>query len=94
MIAFKIAKLPTNTNLKQLLGVGSLAGIGFTMSIFTTTLAFREELFRDIAKISILSSLVLSMILSFIYFKLIDKKIVMPVHKKPHLAPAPSLALG
>jgi NhaA family Na+:H+ antiporter len=94
MIAFKIAKLPTNTNLKQLLGVGSLAGIGFTMSIFTTTLAFREELFRDIAKISILSSLVLSMVLSFIYFKLIDKKVVRPVHKKPHLAPAPSLALG
>ena len=68
MIAFKIAKLPTNTNLKQLLGVGSLAGIGFTMSIFTTTLAFREELFRDIAKISILSSLVLSTALSWLYF--------------------------
>jgi Na+:H+ antiporter, NhaA family len=94
MIAFKIAKLPTNTNLKQLLGVGSLAGIGFTMSIFTTTLAFREELFRDIAKISILSSLVLSMVLSFIYFKMIDKKIVIPVHKNPPLAHTPTLALG
>jgi NhaA family Na+:H+ antiporter len=95
MIAFKIAKLPTNTNLKQLLGVGSLAGIGFTMSIFTTTLAFREELFRDIAKISILSSLVLSMALSFIYFKMIDKKIAKPVHKKPSLTHLPpSLAMG
>src|SRR5258706_1212744 len=31
MISFKIAKLPTNTNLNQLLGMGSLAGIGFTM---------------------------------------------------------------
>lgn len=94
MIAFKIAKLPTNTNLKQLLGVGSLAGIGFTMSIFTTALAFREESFRDIAKISILSSLVLSTVLSFIYFKMIDKKIIKPAHNKPVLVAAKLLAMG
>ena len=95
MIAFKIAKLPTNTNLKQLLGVGSLAGIGFTMSIFTTTLAFQDELFRDIAKISILSSMILSMTLSFIYFKMIHPKVVKPVHKKPPLTQMqPSMAMG
>ena len=82
MISLKLAKLPTNTNLKQLLGVGSLAGIGFTMSIFTTTLAFHEEAFRDIAKISILGSLVFSMCLSWIYFLLLDKKIKRPVYKK------------
>lgn len=82
MISLKIAKLPTNTNLKQLLGVGSLAGIGFTMSIFTTALAFQEELYRDIAKISILSSLVLSMALSYIYFMFIDKKVIKPIFKK------------
>src|ERR1019366_10673629 len=85
MISFKVAKLPTNTNLKQLLGVGSLAGIGFTMSIFTTTLAFHEGIFRDIAKISILSSMVLSMVLSFIYFKMIHPKVVKPAHKRPPL---------
>jgi Na+:H+ antiporter, NhaA family len=95
MIAFKIAKLPTNTNLKQLLGVGSLAGIGFTMSIFTTTLAFQDELFRDIAKISILSSMILSMTLSFIYFKMIHPKVVKPLHKKPPLTQMqPSMAMG
>jgi NhaA family Na+:H+ antiporter len=94
MISFKIAKLPTNTNLKQLLGVGSLAGIGFTMSIFTTTLAFQDELFRDIAKISILSSLVLSMLLSYIYFSFIHKKVVKPVHKKPKSSYTPQLAIG
>ncbi len=94
MIAFKVAKLPTNTNLKQLLGVGSLAGIGFTMSIFTTALAFQQEIYRDIAKISILLSLVLSMILSFTYFKIIDKKIVRPSNKRIPLAKTPSLAIG
>ena len=55
MLSLKIAKLPTNTNLRQLLGMGSLAGIGFTMSIFTTSLAFQEEQYKDIAKIAILT---------------------------------------
>jgi len=76
MIALKIAKLPANTNLKQLFGVGSLAGIGFTMSIFTTALAFTSEGSQDIAKISILASLVLSTVISGIYFfAIINKKV-------------------
>jgi NhaA family Na+:H+ antiporter len=94
MVSLKIAKLPTNTNLKQLLGVGSLAGIGFTMSIFTTGLAFHEELYRDIAKISILSSLVLSMVLSYVYFIFIDKKVIKPVFKKIPVSYQPELATG
>jgi NhaA family Na+:H+ antiporter len=54
LVALRIAKLPGNTYWKQFVGMGTLAGIGFTMSIFTTTLAFGGELHRDIAKISIL----------------------------------------
>ena len=93
MIGLKIAKLPVNTNLKQLIGMGSLAGIGFTMSIFTTTLAFQSEAYRDIAKISILVSLVLSMVLSLIYFMIIEKKIsVKPILNKPQRTP--EFALG
>ncbi len=95
MISLKIAKLPTNTNLKQLLGIGSLAGIGFTMSIFTTTLAFQDELFRDIAKISILGSLVLSLLFSWIYFLILDRKIIKPVAQKtPRITYTPELAIG
>jgi NhaA family Na+:H+ antiporter len=78
----------------QLLGIGSLAGIGFTMSIFTTTLAFNDELFRDIAKISILGSLVLSMVLSWIYFSIIDKKVIKPVHNKSKFSYTPQLAMS
>jgi NhaA family Na+:H+ antiporter len=94
MISFKVAKLPTNTNLRQLLGIGSLAGIGFTMSIFTTTLAFQGEQYRDIAKIAILASLILSMMLSFIYFLILDKKVIKPVYKKLRPPYTPELALG
>ncbi len=94
MISLKIARLPTNTNLRQLLGVGSLAGIGFTMSIFTTALAFNDEVYKNIAKISILGSLVLSLCLSWIYFLVIDKKIVKPVYKKSQASFKPELAIG
>ncbi len=94
MISLKIARLPTNTNLRQLLGVGSLAGIGFTMSIFTTALAFHDEVYKDIAKISILGSLVLSLVFSWIYFLVIDKKIAKPVYKKHSPAYTPKLAMG
>src|SRR5439155_9825424 len=38
-----IASLPANTNFRQLLGVAMLGGIGFTMSIFTSTLAYNTE---------------------------------------------------
>ena len=95
MIKLKIAKLPLNTNLKQLIGVGSLAGIGFTMSIFTTTLAFSSEVNRDIAKISILASLVLSIVLSSIYFMILEaNKAGKPVIAKPRRRISPNVAIG
>jgi Na+:H+ antiporter, NhaA family len=94
MISLKIAKLPTNTNLKQLLGVGSLAGIGFTMSIFTTSLAFHDEIYKDIAKISILSSLVLSMVLSWSYFLMIERKFASTTFKKPKATFSPEMAVS
>lgn len=94
MISLKVASLPTNTNLKQLLGVGSLAGIGFTMSIFTTSLAFDQEQYKDIAKIAILVSLVLSMVISWLYFLMLEKKTVEPVYKKLRSVSAPELKLG
>jgi NhaA family Na+:H+ antiporter len=73
LVALKIAKLPSRTYWRQFLGMGSLAGIGFTMSIFTTTLAFNGEIHRDAAKISILVSMVLSLIISWMYFLVIGQ---------------------
>jgi Na+:H+ antiporter, NhaA family len=72
MVALKIARLPNHIRWSQIFGMGTLAGIGFTMSIFTTTLAFSSPAIKDIAKISILLSVVLSLVLSFVYFYLHD----------------------
>ena len=68
LVALNVASLPKNIKWKQLFGMGTLAGIGFTMSIFTTMLAFKETGLRDIAKISILVSVVVSVVVSIIYF--------------------------
>lgn len=74
LVAINMASLPRNVQWKQLFGMGTLAGIGFTMSIFTTMLAFKEESFRDIAKVSILLGVVLSLVFSMIYFMVISVK--------------------
>jgi len=72
MIKQKWANLPSQTNWHQLTGAGILAGIGFTMSIFISMLAFQDNMVQDIAKIAVLVSSVLSMIVG--YFWLAAKK--------------------
>jgi Na+:H+ antiporter, NhaA family len=80
LVALNIAHLPSNVKWKQVFGMGTLAGIGFTMSIFTTMLAFTEASFRDIAKISILFSVIASVIISYFYFRAIGtSKVNLPV---------------
>lgn len=46
--------LPVNLRWPHLLGIGLLAGIGFTMSIFITLLAFKDGLLIDSSKIAVL----------------------------------------
>jgi Na+:H+ antiporter, NhaA family len=52
--------LPGDVSWKQILGAGMLAGIGFTMSIFISLLAFNDSLTIDTAKVAILCGSVLS----------------------------------
>jgi NhaA family Na+:H+ antiporter len=89
LVVLKIAKLPSHTHWKQFLGMGTLAGIGFTMSIFTTTLAFSGEIHRDAAKISILASMVLSLMISWMYFMVIGQRA-----KSKSRAVNPEIAIG
>lgn len=70
MVGLKMADLPSNVQWKEILGMGALAGIGFTMSIFTTMLAFSDAASRNTAKISILVSVVASLVVSYLFFKM------------------------
>jgi NhaA family Na+:H+ antiporter len=50
----KISTLPADLEWKHIVGVGLLGGIGFTMSIFVTLLAFNDASFIDSSKIAIM----------------------------------------
>ncbi len=70
-IAVKVGlcKLPSDLNWKSVLGVGFLGGIGFTMSIFITLLAFDSETVINNAKFIILLSSLTAGILGFLFLK-------------------------
>ena len=73
---FGITKKPNNASWFDVFAVSVLAGIGFTMSIFVSELAFKgalEEL--NASKISILSASVISIVLAFIVSLFNKKKV-------------------
>ncbi|NCT09299.1 MAG: Na+/H+ antiporter NhaA [Flavobacteriia bacterium] len=53
LVKFKIAELPEGLQWKHIYGVALIAGVGFTMSLFITDLAFDNELYIIQAKIGI-----------------------------------------
>ncbi|HYF67403.1 MAG TPA: Na+/H+ antiporter NhaA [Ohtaekwangia sp.] len=62
-IRFKLTTLPGDFNYKQMIGVGFLGGIGFTMSIFISILAFDDDALVQQSKIAVmLASLVTGLV--------------------------------
>ena len=55
-VRLKLADLPYDVRWVQVIGAGALAGIGFTMSLFITGLAFESAARISLAKIGILSA--------------------------------------
>ena len=55
-----LSELPEGTGWRHIYGVGWLAGIGFTMSLFITDLAFSEDSLVEVAKLDILGASVIA----------------------------------
>ncbi|SEW28939.1 sodium/proton antiporter, NhaA family [Chryseobacterium wanjuense] len=73
-IKLKLSSLPQNSSWMHMLGVGFLAGIGFTMSIFIALLSFKGEIeIQDEAKFAILIASFLAAVLGFIILKVSSK---------------------
>lgn len=73
-IKLKIASLPKRSSLSQIFGVASLGGIGFTMSIFVSDLAFLNSpdlIFQ--AKVGILVASLFAGLFGFFWLKYIAK---------------------
>jgi NhaA family Na+:H+ antiporter len=65
--------LPEGMNYKHVLGTGMLAGIGFTMSIFITLLAFQNPDYVQQSKLSIIVASVISAVFGLIFLRSIKK---------------------
>lgn len=73
LVKLGVSKLPSKATWSHMIGVGLLAGIGFTMSIFVSLLSFKGNIaFQDEAKFSILVASTLAGILGYSYLKFLS----------------------
>lgn len=75
-VSIGICKLPQDINWKSIIGAGFLGGIGFTMSIFITLLAFEDAFIISNIKFIILVSSFIAGIIGFIFLKQVLRHVV------------------
>jgi NhaA family Na+:H+ antiporter len=68
-VKLRICSLPTELKWKNIIGVGFLGGIGFTMSIFIALLAFENSEIINYSKIAIIIGSLLAGTIGFIILK-------------------------
>jgi NhaA family Na+:H+ antiporter len=73
-----LGRLPAGAGWRHIAGVGAVAGIGFTVSLFITSLAFDSETLKAEAKIGILTASLLAATLGSIILMLAK-----PTHRQP-----------
>lgn len=71
LVKLKVAPFPKGMNIRNLFGLGLLASIGFTMSLFITSLAFTDQEHITQAKIGIFAA---SIIGGFLGYLVLNKK--------------------
>ena len=59
-VRLRIADLPEDTSVRAIVGLGALAGIGFTVSLFISDLAFSDAGLVAEAKLGILAASVMA----------------------------------
>ena len=65
LVKLKVAPFPDGMNVRNLFGIGLLASIGFTMSLFITSLAFTSESLITQAKIGIFVASIIGGLLGY-----------------------------
>lgn len=68
-VQLKIAALPQGMNRRNLLGLGFVAAIGFTMSLFITSLAFTSPEYQVQAKVGIFTASILAGAIGYFILK-------------------------
>ena len=75
-VGLGLCALPTDLKWKNIIGAGFLGGIGFTMSIFITLLAFDDADIITNSKIAILIASFIAGVIGFIFLKMTLKKTI------------------
>ena len=65
LVKLKVAPFPSGMNVTNLFGLGLLASIGFTMSLFITSLAFESQVYMTQAKIGIFVASIIGGVLGY-----------------------------
>jgi len=73
MVKTGIAQLPKGLSWKHIIGMGLIAGIGFTMSIFISMLAFNNEEAQTTAKLAVLIASTIAGIIGYVYLNRISR---------------------
>ncbi|CAG9000176.1 MAG: Na(+)/H(+) antiporter NhaA [Candidatus Celerinatantimonas neptuna] len=84
-IKLKFARLPEGTRVAQLVATSILAGIGFTMSIFISSLAFPQmQHWVDQARLSVLIGSLLAACLGYVLLRMSTQRpVIVPIEKDP-----------
>jgi len=77
---------PEGTNWMQILGVGFVAGIGFTMSLFIGMLAFPDPAYAADIRIGVLCGSIISAICGYLLLRMASE----PVREKAAVSPQPA----
>lgn len=67
MVLLKVAQLPKGVSWKHIYGAGMMAGIGFTMSIFISGLAFKSEELQQASKLGIFAASIIAAVIGLLY---------------------------
>ena len=74
MVGLGLAQLPEGSNWKQIYGTSILAGIGFTMSLFISELAFENKEYAESAKSAILVASILAGVIGLLVIRFTNSK--------------------
>ena len=74
VVSLGLCRLPVDMKWKHIVGLGILAGIGFTMSIFITLLAFEDAAIINVSKLTILFSSTIAGVVGFWWLKTVLKE--------------------
>ena len=73
LVGLGLAKLPNGANWAHMLGVASLAGVGFTMSLFIGSLSFDSPALMNEVRLGVLGGSAIAAVFGFVVLKLASR---------------------